>query len=106
MALCIHYWTCRIFVVETVLRIIKDIMKFRIFALILVLLFLFSIDIIAQCPMCRMAAESNLENGGTQARGLNDGILYMLSMPYILIATLAFIWYRNRKKENTLELGE
>jgi hypothetical protein len=54
---------------------------------------------IAQCPMCRMAVESNLQNGGTQARGLNNGILYMLAMPYLLISTLAFLWYKNRRKE-------
>lgn len=37
----------------------------------------------AQCPMCRMSAESNLENGGDEGRELfNTGILYMLAMPY------------------------
>lgn len=54
-------------------------------------------DLMAQCPMCRIAAESNLENGGTAGSGLNTGILYMLMMPYILIGVLGFIWYRNRK---------
>ena len=29
----------------------------------------------AQCPMCKIAAESNLENGGTEGKGLNTGIL-------------------------------
>jgi heme/copper-type cytochrome/quinol oxidase subunit 2 len=73
---------------------------------ILILLILIAVIIIAlpieafmQCPMCRMAAESNLQNGGTQARGLNNGILYMLAMPYLLIGVLAIIWYRNRKVE-------
>jgi hypothetical protein len=53
----------------------------------------------AQCPMCRMSAESNLENGGSEGKGLNTGILYMLATPYLLIGTLGFIWWRNRKKE-------
>jgi hypothetical protein len=52
----------------------------------------------AQCPMCKMSAESNLENGGTEGRGLNGGILYMLAMPYLLVGTLGYIWWRNRKK--------
>jgi hypothetical protein len=43
-----------------------------------------------------MAAESNLENGGTAGKGLNTGILYMLAMPYLLVATIGFIWYKNR----------
>lgn len=57
-------------------------------------------DLIAQCPMCRATAESNLANGGTEGAGLNQGILYLLGMPYVLIGTIGFIWWRNRKKEH------
>lgn len=53
----------------------------------------------AQCPMCRMSAESNLKNGGTEGRGLNTGILYMLAMPYMLVAAVGFWWWRNRKNQ-------
>ena len=52
----------------------------------------------AQCPMCKMSAESNLKAGGTAGKGLNAGILYMLAMPYILVGTIGFVWYRNRRK--------
>lgn len=55
----------------------------------------------AQCPMCKIGAESNLRNGGTAANGLNAGILYMLAMPYLLVGTLGFLWYKNRKKESS-----
>jgi len=44
-----------------------------------------------------MAAESNLENGGSEGKGLNKGILYMLATPYILVSTVGFIWWRNNK---------
>ena len=50
----------------------------------------------AQCPMCRMSAESNLKDGGTAGRGLNRGILYMLAMPYLLVGTLGFVWWKNQ----------
>jgi len=60
----------------------------------------------AQCPMCRMSAESNLENGGTQGKGLNAGILYMLSLPYIMVAGLGFWWYKNRKTEEDQQIEE
>ena len=66
--------------------------------LITVLIVALSPELSAQCPMCRMSAESNLENGGTEGRGLNNGILYMLSLPYLLVATLGYIWYRNRNR--------
>lgn len=51
----------------------------------------------AQCPMCRMTAEGNLKEGGSAGKGLNIGILYMLSMPYLIVASLGFVWYRNHK---------
>jgi len=51
----------------------------------------------AQCPMCRMSAESNLQNGGTSGAGLNAGILYMLVAPYLIVGGIAFWWWRNRK---------
>ncbi len=53
----------------------------------------------AQCPMCRMSAESNLAHGGTAGKGLNAGILYMLATPYLLVLGVGIIWYRNRRKE-------
>lgn len=53
----------------------------------------------AQCPMCRMSAQSNLQNGGTDGKGLNKGILYMLATPYLIIGVIGFVWWRNRRKE-------
>ena len=67
--------------------------------LLLILVFVLLVatpDLSAQCPMCRMSAESNLEHGGTMGKGLNKGILYILSLPYLLVATLGIIWYRNK----------
>jgi hypothetical protein len=52
----------------------------------------------AQCPMCKMSAESNLKNGGTAGRGLNAGILYMLALPYTLVGTIGFIWWRHNRR--------
>lgn len=55
--------------------------------------------------MCRMTAESNLKEGGKVGKGLNAGILFMLSMPYLLVGTIGYLWYRNRKKEERPELN-
>lgn len=54
----------------------------------------------AQCPMCRMSAESNLQNGGQAGKGLNNGILYMLATPYLLVGLIGYVWWRNRRKED------
>ena len=54
----------------------------------------------AQCPMCKLSAEQNLKDGGTAGKGLNAGILYMFSAPYLLVGGIAYFWYINRKKED------
>ena len=75
--------------------------RFRQFFLILSLFFTLSVlpgESAAQCPMCKMSAESNLKNGGTAGKGLNTGILYMLALPYTLVGVIGFIWWRNNKR--------
>lgn len=73
--------------------------------LVLALMLFAQTDLAAQCPMCRMTAESNMQHGGgTEGKGLNNGILFLLSMPYLLIGTLAFIWWRNKKKAKELSM--
>lgn len=57
----------------------------------------------AQCPMCKMSAESNLKNGGSAGKKLNTGILYMLATPYLIIGTIGFIWWRNRIRDQRME---
>jgi len=75
---------------------------FKIFTLLVFLAFA-TPNVQAQCPMCRMSAESNLKAGGTIGRGLNTGILFLFAMPYLVVGTLGFIWWRNRRKEEELE---
>lgn len=74
-------------------------------ALIVFLLFLLhSAESFAQCPMCKTAVESNLKNDqATAGLGLNDGILYLLAAPYLLMAGLFFFWYRNFKRKKAAQ---
>ncbi len=58
--------------------------------------FLPTTEVAAQCPMCKMSAEQNLKDGGTAGKGLNQGILYMFVMPYLLVGCIGYVWYRNR----------
>ncbi len=77
--------------------------------IIFFVLFAFSFltnDLLAQCPMCKMTAESNLKNGGTMGLGLNAGILYMLFTPYLIVGALVYIWWRNKKQVGEAELVE
>ncbi len=78
--------------------------KIGAFAIVfLVALVAFMPELEAQCPMCKMAAESNLQNGGSAGKGLNAGILYMLATPYLIIGTIGYIWWKNRRKEEDEE---
>ena len=53
----------------------------------------------AQCPMCRTAVESAKEiEGSKHGDGLNTGILYLLSLPYLTVAVVGGIWYSKRRK--------
>lgn len=74
-------------------------MKKIIYLSIIFLLFL-SAESFGQCAMCRATVESNLSEGrGVIGTGLNFGILYLLSTPYLLVAGLIFLWLRIGKKE-------
>jgi len=53
----------------------------------------------SQCAMCKAVVESDMENGGTTAAGLNSGILYLMVFPYLLIATIGFFYYRHKKQQ-------
>ncbi|WP_040279183.1 hypothetical protein [Psychroserpens damuponensis] len=54
----------------------------------------------AQCAMCRAVLES--EEGQATAEGVNDGIMYLMAIPYMLVAGIGFMIYWKffrRKKE-------
>ena len=63
--------------------------------LFLGILMLLSINTSAQCAMCRAVLES--EAGQQTAKGVNDGIVYLMIIPYVMIGGLAFFLYRYLK---------
>jgi len=49
--------------------------------------------------MCRAIAETGSTDEATKVgRGLNNGILYLLAMPYIIGGVAFYIWRKNRRK--------
>lgn len=80
-------------------------MKSRLSKIAIVLALFFSVQMMAppaaqaQCPMCKIGAESNLNAGGTAAKGLNSGILYMFATPYLVVGSIAFLWWYYRRQE-------
>jgi hypothetical protein len=70
-------------------------MKTRHFLLLAAFIFL-ALGTDAQCVMCKAVAEDSAADGGL-ARGLNSGILYLMAIPYILLGTLYFVFFRKKK---------
>ncbi|MBI1305441.1 MAG: hypothetical protein GC181_02375 [Bacteroidetes bacterium] len=67
--------------------------------LILAVLMVAGQTVMAQCPMCRSAVESAMQQeGNTVGVGLNKGILYLLATPYLVVAVVGGIWYRNHRR--------
>ncbi len=58
---------------------------------------------LAQCAMCRATLETNVSNGSQEqlASTLNFGIMYLFTAPYLLVAIVGYIWYKQSRKANT-----
>ena len=65
-----------------------------------IIYFLFSIEGFAQCAMCRAALET--EETGNQAAAVNDGIVYLMAFPYLLLLVGGIVIFRimKGKKKN------
>ena len=75
--------------------------------ILVALLVLTQIDAVAQCAMCRTTIESSISNGRSNiATGLNTGILYLLAAPYLIVAAIAFLWFRQSKQEQQARLAK
>ena len=66
--------------------------------LFFILLFLLSVDMTyGQCSMCRAVLES--EEGQKTAKGINNGILYLMAIPYVLVGLVGWQIFRLMKKK-------
>jgi hypothetical protein len=68
--------------------------KYFLFFFILV-----SLENFAQCAMCRAALESS--DSPVTAEAVNDGIVFLMAVPYILVAILAFVIYKIKVVKRT-----
>lgn len=60
-----------------------------------VFLFLITSINYAQCAMCRAVLES--EEGQKTAESINNGIIYLMILPYILVAGVGYFVYKKLK---------
>lgn len=71
----------------------------KVFFKILVLFVIFIAPALssAQCAMCRAVLES--EESGVKAEAINDGIVYLMAVPYIMVALIGYLIYRVKSKK-------
>tara|TARA_Y100000385_G_scaffold174593_1_gene180562 strand:+ start:135 stop:368 length:234 start_codon:yes stop_codon:yes gene_type:complete len=72
-------------------------LKIKLFVLVILMTFFNSLSF-GQCAMCKAVVEANLEAGDTKGAGLNDGILFLMSMPYIAVFLFGVFYYLQKKK--------
>lgn len=65
--------------------------------LITAVLLLMAIQSNAQCAMCRAALESS--DGTIKGEAVNDGIVYLMIFPYLLVGLVGYAVYRLRRKK-------
>lgn len=66
------------------------------FIIILILMLIFPAVADAQCSMCRAVLESDTDTSA--AEGINNGIVYLMIFPYLLVGGIGYFIYRSRKK--------
>jgi hypothetical protein len=55
----------------------------------------------AQCAMCRASLQN--EANKSVAEGVNDGIVYLMAIPYILVAGVFYaVWRLKQKKKEVV----
>lgn len=64
------------------------------FVFLIMLLLTQTVD--AQCAMCRAVLES--EGNVETAEGINNGIVYLMAIPYVLVGGLFFFVYKKMRK--------
>lgn len=70
--------------------------RIKVFFYILFSIF-FSLTTNAQCAMCRAALTS--EGNTAKAQAVNDGIVYLMVIPYLLVAGIGYYIYWMWKKK-------
>jgi uncharacterized BrkB/YihY/UPF0761 family membrane protein len=77
---------------------VKSNRKLITYVLVFLVPIFFSLSTNAQCAMCRAALES--EGNQAKAKGINDGIVYLMVIPYILVGLVFFAVYKMYTNKN------
>ena len=58
----------------------------------------------SQCSLCRTQIANNVNAGDDRmAYFMNQGILFLLAVPYIAVGVVGYLWYRNSRSREITE---
>lgn len=63
------------------------------YIILILILILVGFDANSQCSMCRAVLESDADK--STAKGINNGIVFLMAFPYLLIGGLGYYIYKN-----------
>ena len=69
-------------------------------ALLGICVFLIGISTNAQCAMCRAALSG--DSNTKKAEAVNDGIVYLMVIPYLLVVIIGYLIYRMYQKKKAV----
>ncbi|MGZ3874216.1 MAG: hypothetical protein ACXVJD_14935 [Mucilaginibacter sp.] len=78
----------------------KTSLKTMLFLIVFGLMVIGTLPVKAQCAQCAATVETNTKNGGSAAKGLNKGILFLLGAPYLAVGAIGLLWYKKYRRKN------
>ena len=72
-------------------------MRYKRLVFLLLFIFMVTDSTWSQCSMCRAVLES--EEGQATAKGINDGIVYLMAIPYILVGIVGWRVYKMMQRD-------
>ena len=69
------------------------------FLLLGLILLVFQAKLNGQCAMCKAVVEANLKEGGSAGAGLNEGILYLMATPNIIIMLFGLFYFLQKRNQ-------
>ena len=68
------------------------------FYYILAALFLFTVFSLTAGAQCSVCTKTALQMGEKPAQGLNQGILYLMWMPFAIVGFIAYRWWKSNRQ--------
>ncbi len=71
--------------------------------IILCLAFVLSLAVSHADAQCSICTKTVMQLGNKPAQGFNNGILYLMTIPYLVVGAVGFKWWQNEKRKSKSE---